>query len=81
MYHLYQVPGTCYAAAVDYFLPAGKLEEGVSDGTPTAGEGGKSELPVCFWNYILGLYSQQIEMQYRLVLKVRWMTSANRLSS
>ncbi len=28
----------------------------MTDGTPTAGEGGKSELPVCFWNYILGLH-------------------------
>ena len=42
----------------------------MTDGTPTAGEGGKYELPVCFWNYILGLYSQQIEMQCRLVLKL-----------
>ena len=42
----------------------------MTDGTPTAGEGGKYELPVCFWNYILVLYSQQIEMQCRLVLKL-----------
>ena len=28
----------------------------MSDGSPTADEGGKSELPVCFWNYILGLH-------------------------
>ena len=28
----------------------------MTDGTPTAGEGGKYELPVCFWNYIPGTW-------------------------